>query len=123
MNLLYMGQKIIVHVLFTGTTKLFTQLKIILLQYFQFLIFNFNKNKLYPNECKESRRTMAPNKGKTQELGTSTIADKPSSCFGTKKTKKIVTFDSRKLEASYTFDWTTVFADRNNSRHVDFLWV
>ena len=54
MNLLYMGQKIIVHVLFTGTTKLFTQLKIILLQYFQFLIFNFNKNKLYPNECKES---------------------------------------------------------------------
>ena len=40
MNLLYMGQKIIVHVLFTGTTELFTQLKIILLQYFQFLIFS-----------------------------------------------------------------------------------
>ena len=61
--------------------------------------------------------------GKTQEPGTSTIADKPSSCFGTKKTKKIVTFDSRKLEASYTFDSTTDFVDRNNSRHVDFLWV
>ena len=32
-----------------GPTVLFTHLKIILLQYFQFSIFNFNKNKLYPN--------------------------------------------------------------------------
>ena len=32
-----------------GLTVLFTHLKIILLQYFQFSIFNFNKNKLYLN--------------------------------------------------------------------------
>ena len=30
-------------------TVLFTHLKIILLQYFQFSIFNFNNNKLNPN--------------------------------------------------------------------------
>ena len=30
-------------------TTIFTHLKIILLQYFQFLVFNFSKNKLYPN--------------------------------------------------------------------------
>ena len=34
------------------------------------------------------RSTMAPNKGKTQEPGTSTIADKPSSSFGTKKKQR-----------------------------------
>ena len=32
-----------------GLTVLFTHLKIILLQYFQFLIFNFYNNKLNPN--------------------------------------------------------------------------
>ena len=32
-----------------GLTVLFTHLKIILLQCFQFSIFNFSKNKLYPN--------------------------------------------------------------------------
>ena len=32
-----------------GPTVLFTHLKIILLQFFQFSIFNFSKNKLYPN--------------------------------------------------------------------------
>ena len=54
---------ITVHALFMGHTTtlfrkkilkmdpivLFTHLKIILLQYFQFLVFNFSKNKLYPN--------------------------------------------------------------------------
>ena len=38
-----------VHTLFMGPTALFTCLKIILLQCFQFSFFSFNKNKLYPN--------------------------------------------------------------------------
>ena len=38
-----------VYVLFTGSTILFTHLKIILLQYFQFLIFNFTNNNFNPN--------------------------------------------------------------------------
>ena len=37
------------NILKMGPMVLFTYLKIILLQYFQFSIFNFNKNKLYPN--------------------------------------------------------------------------
>ena len=32
-----------------GPTVLFTHLKIILLQCFQFSVFNFSKNKLHPN--------------------------------------------------------------------------
>ena len=32
-----------------GPTVLFTHLKIILLQYFQFSVFNFSNNKLNPN--------------------------------------------------------------------------
>ena len=32
-----------------GPMTLFTHLKIILLQFFQFSIFSFSKNKLYPN--------------------------------------------------------------------------
>ena len=36
-------------ILIMGPTVLFTHLKIILLQCFQFSVFNFNKNKLYPN--------------------------------------------------------------------------
>ena len=32
-----------------GPVILFTHLKMILLQYFQFLVFNFQQNKLYPN--------------------------------------------------------------------------
>ena len=32
-----------------GPTVLFTHLKIILLQYFVFLVFSFQQNKLYPN--------------------------------------------------------------------------
>ena len=38
-----------IHALFTGPTTLFTHLKIILLQCFQFSVFSFSKNKLYPN--------------------------------------------------------------------------
>jgi len=47
------GTKSTVYALFTGPTTLFTRLKIILLQYFQFSIFNFSKNKLYPNELQD----------------------------------------------------------------------
>ena len=38
-----------VHVLFMGPTILFTHLKIILLPYFQFSVFNFSKNKFNLN--------------------------------------------------------------------------
>ena len=38
-----------VHTLFTGSTTLFTHLKIILLQYFQFSVFSFSNNKFNPN--------------------------------------------------------------------------
>ena len=41
--------KCTVHALFMGLTAIFTCLKIILLQYFQFSFFSFNKNNLYPN--------------------------------------------------------------------------
>ena len=50
MILLCRGQK----TLFTGHTTLFTHLKIILLQCFQFSVFNFSKNKLYPNGYQNS---------------------------------------------------------------------
>ena len=38
-----------IHVLFTGLTTLFTHLKIILLQCFQFSVFSFSKNKFNLN--------------------------------------------------------------------------
>ena len=41
-----------VQVLFMGPMILFTHLKIILLQCFQFLVFSFSNNKLNPNEPK-----------------------------------------------------------------------
>ena len=48
------GTKNTVHALFTGPIALFTHLKIILLQCFQFSVFSFSKNKLYPNGPLES---------------------------------------------------------------------
>ena len=41
-----------VQVLFMGPTILFTHLKIILVQCFQFLVFSFSNNKLNPNKPK-----------------------------------------------------------------------
>ena len=40
-----------------GPTALFTHLKIILLQYFQFSIFSFSNNKFNPNEPNISQTT------------------------------------------------------------------
>ena len=42
-------QKKYIYILKMRPTALFTYLKIILLQYFQFSVFSFTKNKLYPN--------------------------------------------------------------------------